>query len=187
MTRVDLREQRECLYLMLGPNKWEPREVEGVKGVPATALRKWRLHFEISCVKSCTQKQRSGKRVHCSTIYRAMIADGWTLKKAVNSVCRRDEVLSAEHRARLWTITDDPSQFVFVDETAKDRLASRRGRAWHPRGSFTDIARAFGAHSDFRYTMLGAADINGFINEACEMVKRRSGSDDADPEMKKNM
>jgi hypothetical protein len=30
--------------------------------------------------------------------------------------------------------------------------------------------------------MLGAADINGFINEACEMVKWRSGADDADPE-----
>jgi transposase len=223
MTRSDLQEQRQCLYLMLGPNKWDSLVVSREKGIPAPTLRKWRLHFEkygespaetrkrlkgrqhMHCrgftdvarviLRQIVRaepwlyldelqrklKQQSGIKVHCSTIYRALVADGWTLKKAVNSACRRDEVLRAEHRTKMWSVTDDPSQFLFVDETAKDRLASRRGRAWQPRGSSTDIARAFGAHSDFRYTMLGAADLNGFITEACEMVRRKSGADDADP------
>jgi hypothetical protein len=84
--------------------------------------------------------------------------------------------------ATLYSVTDDPRQFVFIDETAKDRLSCRRGRAWQQKGSYTDIPRAFNPHHDFRYTVLAAADLDGFILEACELVRRRRGADDADPE-----
>ena len=74
---------------------------------------------------------RTGKRFNCSTIYRVLINDfGWTLRKANRVAKERDEVDRALYLAMLDSLTDDPSQYCFIDETHKDRNSSRRSRAW---------------------------------------------------------
>lgn len=126
---------------------------------------------------------RTGALVHCSTIYRYLTKHmNWSLSKAFSVALERDEIARAEHMNTLNEVTQDPMQFVFIDETHKDRLAAGRARAWHPRGVKNDVSRCFSDHKDYRYTMLAAADMNGFIVEACEIVRRKHGSSDHDSE-----
>jgi len=120
---------------------------------------------------------RTGKRFNCSTIYRVLINDfGWTLRKANRVAKERDEVDRALYLAMLDSLTDDPSQYCFVDETHKDRNSSRRSRAWKLKNTRNDLSGNCMDSNDIRYTMLGAADIDGFIVEACETVPRKRGS-----------
>jgi len=74
-----------------------------------------------------------------------------------------------------------PNMFCFVDETAKDRNAARRRRSWGPRGEDNDVSKLFNPLGAVRYTMLAAADINGFVRGAIDVVQREHGVDDADP------
>ena len=71
--------------------------------------------------------------------------------------------------------------FVFVDEASKDRNALRKRRAWAKRGKPCDVTEAFDVNSESHYTLLAAADINGFIPEMCDFVFRKRHAADPDP------
>jgi hypothetical protein len=76
---------------------------------------------------------------------------------------------------------DDPAMFVFVDETCVGRNAARRRRHWAPRGGPAPFGWEWfmDENDDGQvYTMIGAADINGFIVDACQPVWRKSGESD---------
>lgn len=63
-----------------------------------------------------------------------------------------------------------PDLFITVDETHKDRNAARRRRGWlakHAPGESTEWFR-----NCIRYTLIAAANINGFIPSACHIVER---------------
>eukprot|EP00597_Dinobryon_sp_UTEXLB2267_P005672 CAMPEP_0170058134 /NCGR_PEP_ID=MMETSP0019_2-20121128/872_1 /TAXON_ID=98059 /ORGANISM="Dinobryon sp., Strain UTEXLB2267" /LENGTH=110 /DNA_ID=CAMNT_0010263001 /DNA_START=355 /DNA_END=684 /DNA_ORIENTATION=- len=94
----------------------------------------------------------------------------------------RNEIQRAEHHVLLNQLTNNPAQFVFVDETAKDRNSSLRQRAWQLKGLNRAINRNFLDWRDYRYTLIAAVDIDGFIPEACEMVRRKINHADADPD-----
>jgi transposase len=127
--------------------------------------------------------EATGVRVHGSTIWRVLTKEcHWSLKVAVCSARERDEVERAEWHVTLSQITQDPLQFVFVDESAKDRNSSRRKRTWQPRGEVQNIPMHFSDRYEFRYTLIGAADMRGFIPEMCELVRRKRYVDDPDPE-----
>ena len=46
----------------------------------------------------------------------------------------RNDIERAAHHVRLFALINDPSQFIFVDESAKDRNTSRRQHAWQRKG-----------------------------------------------------
>jgi hypothetical protein len=77
-------------------------------------------------------------------------------------------------------ITDNRYHF-FVDESAKDRNSSRRKRRWLPIG-FDEMSELFSDHNEYHYTLIAAADLNGFVIEACDTVRRRRGAGDVDME-----
>lgn len=57
-----------------------------------------------------------------------------------------------------------------IDETHKDRNAARRRRGWKRRNSNAEINERH--PNNVRYTLLAAADVNGFIPVACHTVMR---------------
>ena len=87
---------------------------------------------------------------HFSTIYRLMKSLGWTLKKMFASAGERNEIRRAEHHVLLNQLTNDPAQYIFIDETAKDRNSSLRQRAWQRKGLNRAINRNFFDYRDFR-------------------------------------
>ena len=64
-----------------------------------------------------------------------------------------------------------------IDETHKDRNAARRRRGWSNRNTKTVLTHEW-FKSIVRYTLIGAADINGFIASACHTVLRDQISDE---------
>mmetsp|Transcript_17138 Transcript_17138/g.24802 ORF Transcript_17138/g.24802 Transcript_17138/m.24802 type:complete len:294 (+) Transcript_17138:43-924(+) len=126
--------------------------------------------------------QRTGLFFHTSTVYRLLKSLGWSLKKMFAMAGERNEIQRAEHHVLLNQLTNNPAQFVFVDETAKDRNSSLRQRAWQLKGLNRAINRNFLDWRDYRYTLIAAVDIDGFIPEACEMVRRKINHADADPD-----
>ena len=72
---------------------------------------------------------------------------------------------------------------VTIDETAKISLCGGgRDRMWARTGNrFTPYLNRFNGTRKMRYSMIAAADINGFILEACAIVLRERGDNDVDP------
>lgn len=126
--------------------------------------------------------ESTGCLVSISQLQRVLTGElRWSLQVAQARASEQDEIERAEHRAFMYEVTDDPYQFIFLDESAKDRNASRRRRCWQPIG-LNDVSEFFSDRNDFLYTLIAAADMNGFVGEACEIVRRRRGERDDDIE-----
>jgi transposase len=97
---------------------------------------------------------------------------GYSLKVFSRIASQRNEADRELYKYVLRGLVNHPNQVVFVDETAKDRNASRRGRAWGRRGQKTHHFRPFG--DVVRYTCIAACDIHGFIPQACDIVLRET-------------
>ena len=63
-----------------------------------------------------------------------------------------------------------------IDETHKDHNASRRRSGWKKKNGNAEVNEWH--RRCVRYTMMGAADINGFIPAACHIVPREEISDE---------
>ena len=75
------------------------------------------------------------------------------------------------------TLFERPDLLVLVDETHRDRNASRRRRGYGRRnGGGLKFRRWF--RNEVRFTLIGVADINGFIPCACETYLRDEISDE---------
>ena len=121
------------------------------------------LAFHITC----------GKYLHYTTIWNYITKKiGYSLQSISTSAkqqCKeyQDQFLFALHQQ----LQGDPTRLITIDETHKDRNASRRRRGWAKRNSggvklkewYTNVVR---------YTLIAAADIHGFITSACHTVLR---------------
>lgn len=106
---------------------------------------------------------------------------GYSLQVATDRASQQEAALVEDYFRDLEYWMHDPSQLIFVDESAKDRNSSRRRRSWSRRG-LTPFRKAYFAGSHFkRYTLIAACDINGFVLEACETVLREHGAADNNP------
>ena len=121
----------------------------------------------------------TGLVVSRTTIWR-FITDKmkWSLRIFTSRASQQDVFLRDEYKRALWQ-WHDPSWFVFIDETSRGAKEGRRRRGWAPRGKDNTLTEFF-LGTDHTYTMLAAADIDGFILEACELVERKSSEDDPD-------
>ena len=126
--------------------------------------------------------RHSNDRFHCSTLWRRLTRDttegglGYSLRVLTEVAAERD----AEARAAFLdaaTAFTDPAMFLFVDESARDRSASRRRRAWGRRGTACNIEASFTPDSSALYTLIAAADINGFVPEMCDLVFKQPDTD----------
>ena len=70
----------------------------------------------------------------------------------------------------LNNLVHHPRQLLFIDETHKDRNTSRRRRAYGFKNE--NIALDGWFKEAIRYTMIGVANMNGFVPEACDIILR---------------
>ena len=104
----------------------------------------------------------------------------WSLTKITFKAMQADPYEQLVYRAALSTI-DDPAMLVFVDESSVGKKACRRRRGWSPRGTTATGLEFFtgtDATSGSTYTLIAAADINGFVEAACQAVWRKRSSTD---------
>lgn len=126
--------------------------------------------------------KRTGKVWHTSTIWRQLHTLNYSLKVAIHKATQQDEEEVDDYHLRLLEAVSHPRQLIYVDETARSALASRRKRAWAQQGEEAIIPSFFQRDFDKRYTLIGACDYDGFVQEACLVVERESGINDPNPE-----
>ena len=96
---------------------------------------------------------------------------GYSLQVCYDSALQRSQSQRALYKASLKGLVRDPNQLIFVDETHKDKAASRRRKAWGIRDSGgIGIRRWF--KNEARYTMIASLDIDGFVPSTIECVQR---------------
>ena len=106
-----------------------------------------------------------------SSIYRCLHNQLNYRLLAVQEIAKqRNEEDRQLFKSALLEIVEHPEMLVFIDETHKDKNASRRRRAWGRRGVNLELSRRF--EDTVRYTLIGVADFNGFVPEACCLVCR---------------
>jgi hypothetical protein len=96
----------------------------------------------------------------------------YSLQRVSEKALEQDEFERLDYQLALEAAVESPDQLVFIDESQKGRNASRRLRWWSPRGRSPVRTEAFDYEPKKRYTLLAACDVNGFIEEACDIVLR---------------
>jgi hypothetical protein len=102
----------------------------------------------------------------------------WSLTTITLKAVQADALEQLVYKNALSTI-DDPAMLVFVDESSVGKKTCRRRRGWSPRGTQAEGMEYFtgtDATSGSTYTLIAAADINGFVEAACQVVWRKGSS-----------
>ena len=107
-----------------------------------------------------------------STIYRTLTEKcNYSLQVCYESAKQRDEVERERYRLALRHLVEDAAQVLVVDETHKDKRASRRRRAWGRRNSGGIPIKRWFCH-EIRYTMIAGFNIDGFVDSTVELFMR---------------
>jgi transposase len=70
----------------------------------------------------------------------------------------------------LHLLVRNPNQVLLIDEMHKDKRSSHRSRAWGRVGHEVVVDKWI--HDGERYTKMGHADVNGFVQSACICFRR---------------
>lgn len=117
----------------------------------------------------------TGKYVPISTLWKYITRYlGKTQQVMRRRASQQCEVAQARFKRALELLLQgDPERLVLIDETHKDRNAARRSRGWGRRNNkLGDSIISEWYKSVVRYTLIAVADINGFIESACDTVLR---------------
>lgn len=126
-------------------------------------------------------QEKVGRLFHTSTIWRALYAaapHGLGLTWQVLQRRAREACADERQLFRDATRGFAAEQFIWVDESHCDPKSCHRKRGYQPRGQgrHHHVLENFGPATK-RYSLLAAADIDGFVIDACEAVE---GGVDAD-------
>ena len=123
---------------------------------------------------------KTGTFVHYSTIRQCLVEKiGYSMKvllTVARQQCKTNEIRYLQALEIL--LQSCPERMVTIDETHKGRNAARRRRGWGKKGNTDGAVMKEWFESCARYTLLAAADINGFIPVAYNTVIRDEISDE---------
>ncbi|KJA17558.1 hypothetical protein HYPSUDRAFT_146386, partial [Hypholoma sublateritium FD-334 SS-4] len=103
---------------------------------------------------------RQGVAVSKSSVWRALMRSGYTMKKLTRDALERNEMKRALYREKCgYEYT--PEQLVFVDESSFDRQTSIRGKAWAISGHRA-VRNTFFVRGR-RYSLLPALSLSGVL------------------------
>ena len=155
-----------------GCRTFTPSDLQKLKNIidnqPQFYLDEIQLEMEIE----------TGKYWDTSTIWRKIHTLGYSLKVAVFRAKQQDQLEVDAYDCRMLERVNHPSMVLFLDESARGANASRRRRAFSPRGVTPIVEAPMVREFDKRYTLIGACNWEGFIVPACAIVEREHGSDD---------
>jgi len=109
---------------------------------------------------------------------------GYSLKKAYVKSSERDEEERAHWKLHIQGMGPDIAEkLIFVDESHKSVKEMRRRRHWVLKGRGQPFIEApfFGDNRDIRYSLIGVCDINGFVQESCEVIMTTGSGEDVGP------
>ena len=116
---------------------------------------------------------RTGNYVHCSTIWRYVTRElNYSLKVLTHIVrewCVQDKI-QFFHTLDIL-LNECPKRLITIDDTHKDRNTTRKTRGWAKRNCEA-LSTCEWFQSVACYTLITAADINGFIPVACHTILR---------------
>ena len=105
---------------------------------------------------------------------------GYSLKVLNYKAKEHDRLEKELFKTRLASVLSHPSMLIIVDESHRGRNEGRRNRAWALPGMQPE-EEAWFARDGVRYTLLAAANWNGFVKQACQVVHREKNKSDDDP------
>jgi hypothetical protein len=118
--------------------------------------------------------------LHSSTIWRKLLhklmKQGYHLKIYSERAKQQNEADRAAYMKEIHLLVRNPNQVLLIGEMHKDKRSSRRSRAWGTVGHDVVVDKCF--HDATRYTMMGVADVNGFVQSACVCFRRDELFDD---------
>ena len=117
-----------------------------------------------------------------SHIYREIRRNGFNCNKVFLRAAQIDALERLHFRIRLEDMCDSPEMLICIDETARANIDGLRDHAWARCGNRgrAAIFQVFDT-TKMQYSMIAAADINGFITETRCVVMREKGIIDRDP------
>ena len=122
--------------------------------------------------------KQAGVHLPCSTVYRTIYCKlGYTLQVCYESAKQRDELERKRYSIALKSLVKNVDQVIVIDETHKDKRASRRRRAWGVRnGGGVRLRKWF--KNECQYTMIAGFNVNGFVNSTVGLYPRDEISDE---------
>ena len=116
---------------------------------------------------------RAGVEVSFKTIWYTLVDDlnyslGVYSRKALQQDARERE----EFKQKMESLVTHADQIIWIDETDKGENASRRRRGWKPKGKRVRISQDMDPSGNHRYTMIAAANVDGFVVGASELIQR---------------
>ena len=114
----------------------------------------------------------TGVYLNPSSIHRILTEKlNLSLQVCVEVATQRNELQRYLYKRALDVLVQHPKQVIVLDETHKDRNASRRRRGWGNRnGGGVKINRWF--TENINYTMIAAMNYHGFIDSTIKLVMR---------------
>ena len=105
---------------------------------------------------------------------------GFTRKVIQRKASQARERQRQDFVETLTYMVDDAEMLLFLDESNKDRVAALRKWGWSKKGEGCNFHELF--NWDTRYTFAGAADVYGFVPQACEtFLHKVDGKEESQP------
>ena len=117
---------------------------------------------------------KTGNFVHYTTICRCLIEKlQYSLQVLQTIAIQQSEANEIRFLQALNILLQgDPERLILIDESHKDQNAARRRRGWGRKGNVDGVKVREWFEKVVQYTLIAAADINGFIPSACHTVQR---------------
>jgi transposase len=170
--KFERKMRKECPWLSANANM-NDEDLESLKMIvdenPEAYLDEITMHFG----------RETGKFFHQSTIWKYMKRNlNYTQQSLTRRALQKDEENRWKFQHALALLLQgDPERLIIVDETHTYRSAARRRRGFGRRYSGDANLKEW-YKKCVRYTMIAAADINGFIECACQTVDRNELSEE---------
>ena len=122
--------------------------------------------------------KHTGVYLPFTTIYRTLKEKlGYSLQVCYESAKQRNELERRRYKRALKSLVKNAEQVLVIDETHKDKRASRRRRAWGKRNSGgVQLKKWF--RNEKRYTMIAGFNINGFERSSIGIFLRDESSEE---------
>ena len=112
--------------------------------------------------------------VSISTLNRYLHSMNLSHRKLLSVARERCEIRRAQYLQEISRYA--PEQLVFVDETQKKLETSKRQTGWAVQGSHARVLEYFMRHDSHTFSLIAAADMNGFIPEAMMPMEKAEGN-----------